>query len=643
MVLLGNLLNLSLGLNPALRLRSDENGALVRAESTVLHGHTARDIPSYAANLKRLHHTVKRARSVIENRDASVTVAQSELQGILTKIEDLEKQVKALMKGGDAPTTATSPVPGLESGPAPTSSKKYGTDSAADQDCDAENLLYDLGARAVVDADGQVSGHPLFRRNADCPMESAVKGKKGGKAGSSGSSEASGETGSPDASEPSTTGPSNKGNIVASPQGSNGEGDAAPPNASNDASGAAKDVPSPLASKEKHMNPSAETPPTVPDDSDAPYSTDDASPNTHKSAGSMDDDSSPQAKQKNVVGGDKGTTVLTISATEVPSDLPKQVVSATEETVEVKTLPFNGKYMTTTITKTTTRRSTVTVTLQHKTDATGNGKFDDDRVVPTGFLTTTKKKPQGAANKDAEATETSENVPSAPSIGSFKKFTNGTVKFSNSTMGNKVHLKSQKIANATIDEKPLNGTLNEKVANVKSAAEKPTKHSVGNSKTHHKTASLTSASSAHRHTTASKAMNTPHLKMVNFTATVSKEKAATSISHHELVKPVNSSAADETSTTQKSFNSTSTSSNRTATATSIREFNKPPEKIQVITVVPMAANESSTWTAPTETPTFVTEKPKPFQIATPANATVPRPFTGFTTVRTPMSKRLLRK
>lgn len=643
MVLLGNLLNLSLGLNPALRLRSDENGALVRAESTVLHDHTTRDIPSYATNLKRLHHTVKRARSVIENRDASVTVAQSELEGILTKIEDLEKQVKALMRGGDAPTTATSPVPGLGSGPAPTSSKKYGTDSAADQDCDAENLLYDLGARAVVGADGQVSGHPLFRRNANCLMESAVKGKKGGKAGSSGSSEASGETGSPDASEPSSTGPSNMRNIVASPQGSNGEGDAAPPNASNDASGAAKDVPSPLASKEKHMNPSAETPPTVPDDSDAPYSTDDASPNTHKSADSMDDDSSPQAKQKNVVGGDKGTAVLTISATEVPSDSPKQVVSATEETVEVKTLPFNGKYMTTTITKTTTRRSTVTVTLQHKTDAAGNEKLDDDRVVPIGFLTTTKKKPQGAANKDAEATETSENVPSAPSIGSFKKFTNGTVKFSNSTMGNKVHLTSQKMANATIDEKTFNGTLNEKVANVKSAAERPTKHSVGNSKTHHKTASLTSASSAHRHTTASKAMDTPHLKMVNFTAIVSKEKAATSISHDELVKPVNSSAADETSTTPKSFNSTSTSSNRTATATSIREFNKPPEKIQVITVVPMAANESSPWTAPTETPTFVTEKPKPFQSATPANATVPRPLTGFTTVRTPMSKQLLRK
>lgn len=642
MVHLGNLLNLNLGLNLTLHLRHDEHGALVRSGAAVLHGHHARGIPSYATNIKRLHHTVKRARSVIENRDTSVAVPETELHNIITKIEDLEKQVKALMKGGEATATSPATSPGTL-GSAPTSEKKYGADGSSDQDCDAENLIYDLGARAVVDVNGEVSGHPLFRRNANCPMESAGKGKKkGGKSGkSSGLSTGSDEAGDgavPGASEPSGTPSLNMGNNVVSLKDPNDSDDVSSAVPSDSVFDEAKGMSSPSVPKEKHVSPFSIHPgmasPTSPK-SGSPYSTDDASPNTSDSDDSMDDDaSSPEANQKNVIGGKKGTPMLTIDATEVPSGLPPQVVSAIEETIEIKTMPVNGKYITTTITRTTTRRSTVTVTLQHKpTNVAKNEEIDDaDAPVPTGFLTTTKNKPNGVSNKDSTATEVSENLPLAPgAAGSFKKFTNGTMKFSNSTADKMVgEIGNQRLASAAFSAKSFNSTLNEKVDAAK-ATSAPHQKLVNHIPDHT--------------TMAAKAVNTPHHNMVNLTATDINEKVATNTTHQKMVKLVepgailNATTHDKVNNATKSLKPSNSASD--AQTPNTEGFNTPPVKIHVIDVVPIPANVaplSSAWTVPTVTATFVTEKPKPFTSAsTPANATAPKPLTGFKTVLTPVS------
>lgn len=638
MVHLANLLNLSLGINATPHPHHKQNGALVHNGAAVLHSHSARGIPSYATNIERLHHTVKRARSVIENRDTSVPVPETELHGILTKIEELEKQVKGLMKGGEA--SATSPAT-LGSGP--TSDKKYGSDGSSDQDCDAENLLYDLGARAVVDADGQVSGHPLFRRNANCPMESAGKGKKkGGESGSSstGSDEA-GAAVVPGASEPSGTPSLNMGNNVVSLKKPSGADDVSSPVASDSVFDVTKGVSAAPVPKEKHISPVSahanKASPTDPD-SDVPYSTDDASPNTRKSDDSMENDaSSPEANQKNVIGGGKGTPVITIDATEVPSGLPPQVVSATEETIEIKTLPVNGEFITTTITKTTTRRSTVTVTRQHQpTDVAKNEKFDEaDSPVPTGFLTTTKNKPNGVANKDSVATEASDILPLAPGAGSFKKFSNGTMKFSNSTADRMVaQVGNQKMANAAFSKESVNSSaLDEKVDAAKDM-----------SASHQKTVSH----APDQTTMSAKAVDTPHHKMVKPTATDSNEKVATNTTHQKMVSlepgaVLNTTMHDKATiatTPEKSSNSTSDSK-----IPNTKESNAPPVKVQVINVVPIpahapeqASDQSSALTAPTVTPTFVSEKPKPFtSVSTPADAIAPKPLTGFKTLLTPAS------
>ncbi|KAG6012556.1 hypothetical protein E4U54_007464 [Claviceps lovelessii] len=117
--------------------------------------------PSYASDLGRLHHTVRRARSVIKSRDTSIPVLQSEVESVLAKLQDLERQVQAMMQDQalGAQGEAVSPN---------------------QRDCDAENLIHDLGARAVEDAKGRVSGHPFFRRNANCTVESAARGNTQG-------------------------------------------------------------------------------------------------------------------------------------------------------------------------------------------------------------------------------------------------------------------------------------------------------------------------------------------------------------------------------------------------------------------------------------------------------------------------------
>ncbi|KAK9445547.1 hypothetical protein VB005_00659 [Metarhizium brunneum] len=389
MVLPGTFLKLGLGLNPRRDLRSGQDGALVRVD------HAAEGTPSYATNIERFHYTVKRARSIIESRDATVAVSQSEIHSILTKIEELDRQVRALLPNGPEPT---SPVPRLGPGSQPASDKTSGAGGARDQDCDAENLIYDLGARAVVDADGHVSGHPLFRRNSNCPMESAVNGKNPANAGGSGDS---------------PKGPAKSGTAA------NGADRKANPNTS---------------------------PPTG-----------DASSENHKSGNPKGADASAEEKQKAKAEGGKGSAALDVPGGEARTGLP-QVVSATVEMVEVKTVPVNGALVMTTVTRTTTRLSTVTVVRQHK--ATGSTAAKQTTHDDTAAAV---KNPQDGTGKGVEKPKVSQNVPVAPSAGSFAQFSNDTSKFSNSTAASHApQAGGQKTADVTVDDKSFNHTAVDK-------------------------------------------------------------------------------------------------------------------------------------------------------------------------------------
>ncbi|KAK2593102.1 hypothetical protein QQS21_009192 [Conoideocrella luteorostrata] len=600
MVRLRTLLNLSLGL--AAHARS-QDGNIVSDDAAALHGTGAKDVPSYAANLERFHHTVKRARSVIESRGASVSVPESELHSILTKIEELEKQVKALL-GGDEDSEKAASAPG--SGPGSSTSAKYASD---DQACDAENLIYDLGARAVVDADGKVSDHPLFRRNANCPMESAVKGKKGSdQAGSGSDGDASG------------TGAGNMRDSEA-PADSQRSGNEATPVSS----AAASNVP--LLSI-----PPVKTSPAVADAA-AKHNTPDTSPYSPEMDGSKGDDTtSPAAKPKNVVQGNIPPAAST------PSSAPKQAASDTLETVETQTLPINGKYVTTTITRTTTRRSTVTVAMpDSQTDVAEGGEYEDnDRALPTGLLTATGGKPDRVHGTEPmtpeAATLGSSSIPALPISGSFRKFSNGTM--------------MEKFVNGTSNKNLASGSSSKKLAaNTLPGKAKPS----SSQSTPHKIVKLT----ATHHPAANKnvhqmiANSTVHDKMMSLAASntllqTAQAASSTSMKAAMPTKPTPGDKFVDGATNKKFFNSTSSEEIAHNSTQQDAKMSTPSPNIKVVNVIPVPAqkpsSESLAWTAPsTAMASPVTSKPLSFSKL--ANGTSNDPATGFKTVRIPQSQR----
>ncbi|KAG8418267.1 hypothetical protein J3458_005692 [Metarhizium acridum] len=604
MVLPGNLLKLGLGLNPRRDLRSGQDGALVRVDNA------AQGIPSYATNIERFHYTVKRARSIIESRDTTVPVPKSELHSILTKIEELERQVRALMNGDSA--EPTSPTPRLGPGSSPPSDSKYGSGGASDQDCDAENLIYDLGARAVVDADGHVSGHPLFRRNANCPMESAVNGKN--------SANASGSSDSPKGSAKSGTA-------------ANGGDHKANPNAS---------------------------PPTG-----------DASAYNHKSGHSMGTDTSPGEKQKAKAEGGKGAAVLDVPASEAHTGSP-QVVSATVEMVEVKIVPVNGELVTATVTRTTTRLSTVTVGRQHKATDSAAKETSDDTGVAT-------KEPQDGTSKGVEKPKITQNVPMAPGSGSFAQFSNDTSNFSNSTTASNASLvEDHKTANITVDEKKsFNRTSIEETKGPEPINNAPVQgiEKKGNTTAPQDAVSLTPEGSANHTATPDRVVSTPSQQTANLTETEDLGAKASTTTSDNVVSTPNQQAANltgaegpggKTSNTtahqvattpnQQASNLTMTEeSGDTASSTVADEAssssasdpetnfapdtNNPNERVKIITVVPIPAQLASASPATATaavTPDMAGEKPEPVtSAAIGANEPAPRAETGFKTVRVP--------
>ncbi|KJK75963.1 hypothetical protein H634G_08719 [Metarhizium anisopliae BRIP 53293] len=591
MVLPGTFLKLGLGLNPRRDLRSGQDGALVRVNNA------AEGIPSYATNIERFHYTVKRARSIIESRDATVAVSQSEIHSILTKIEELDRQVRALLPNGPEPT---SPVPRLGPGSQPASDKTNGAGGARDQDCDAENLIYDLGARAVVDADGHVSGHPLFRRNSNCPMESAVNGKNPANAGGSGDS---------------PKGPAKSGTAA------NGGDRKANPNTS---------------------------PPTG-----------DASSENHKSGQPKGADTSAEEKQKAKAEGGKGSAVLDVPGSDTRTGLP-QVVSATVETVEVKTVPVNGALVMTTVTRTTTRLSTVTVVRHNK--ATGSAAAKQTTPDDTAAAV---KNPQDGTGKGVEKPKVSQNVPVAPSAGSFAQFSNDTSKFSNSTAASHAsQAGDQKTADVAVDDKSFNHTAVDKTQGPGQIGSTPVQESeeAGNGTAPQDAGSLAPEKSANHtaapdkvvgapgqqqpanltgtedsgaktaNTTADKVDNTPNQQQpANLTEAEGPGKetsktAADKVANTPNQQPANLAGAEDAGgkAADTVADNTSLSSASEPGTNPAPDAGNPNGRVKVITVVPIPAQLGGA------SPAAAT--------AAGANEAVRRAETGFMTVRVPGSK-----
>ena len=207
---------LRVGLAMGMHLPANGHGVVQRdvALSGVDHAAAA------AANndLVRFHSTLKIARGIVEDQQQSemVEVPTEGLVSILDRIRTLEDEVLALMKGnkqtlpaGDESTAtaaasvaaAGADVGGASAGAVPSQAaggaspdESAGPSSSAEtttpvqpssgaifreqhaqsdsqDDCAPEQLLYSLGGGSLQKRGSSVSGHPLFRRNANCTLE----------------------------------------------------------------------------------------------------------------------------------------------------------------------------------------------------------------------------------------------------------------------------------------------------------------------------------------------------------------------------------------------------------------------------------------------------------------------------------------
>ncbi|KAG6002973.1 hypothetical protein E4U43_000991 [Claviceps pusilla] len=365
MVQLGNWLILSLNVARAHAHAHAQDGTDI---ITALQRRNAEGAaPSYASDLGRLHHTVRRARSVIKSRDTSIPVLQSEVESVLAKLQDLERQVQAMMQEQalGAQGEAVSPN---------------------QRDCDAENLMYDLGARAAVDANGQVSGHPFFRRNANCTMESAAKGNT-----------------------QSNTGAAFPSNTTSLSPGTDSTG---PPSGSAPGIGEAANSNSVAGAQKPQDGPASDSGSAA---ASAPKPAPDSAP--------------PSQRKKVVMGGRNGT----VSASSQASP-----AIYTRASIEVHTISDN--LVTTTLTRTRKHRLTVHVSASSNHSFTGAvpaASATSQNAMPTPlpsiFVTSTRQKtsnglpgPDGQAANSKDASRPLEKGSGAPRLDTFRKFASNT-------------------------------------------------------------------------------------------------------------------------------------------------------------------------------------------------------------------------
>ncbi|POR36988.1 Uncharacterized protein TPAR_02816 [Tolypocladium paradoxum] len=384
MVLLSDLLHVALNVSPGI----SSHGAA--ASRSALVGHDAKTLPAFANDIVRLHDTVKRARGVVEDRDATVQVPQSELLDILSKLNSLEQQVAALLPAGTK------------------DDKKPDT---GDQNCDVEHLLFSLGVNGPDNKPGQVSDHPLFRRNANCSMEAIAAAQKQGQHDPL---KSSGATPHKDDSSSSSPSKENKAAHRASPHKENIGSPSGPQTApAVAATGDSAPMISVDSSEDKATESAAvgsATPATILDDSVALVS-----PTLLSAAAARDSVPTPPATLSGATGDAESTSTDPITSY------------------------LNEEFQTTTVTKTKTTRTTITITRKHTathprtipTELPNETKFeDDDRAKPARASNGTKGADKGAGESslpsgDVKMPPSSMNAP--VSVGP-KHFFNSTVK-----------------------------------------------------------------------------------------------------------------------------------------------------------------------------------------------------------------------
>lgn len=157
-------------------------------------------------NIARLHQSVRRARSIIEMRDADVSVSESKLQDILGEIKSLEKHVSDLLPAGPG----TGPGANADATKSSQSNDENGCHGSTDQVGPAGpsrgNANCSLKAGAAARKPVEKSALQTSRPGSSPDAGPFSSGYKGGRLPGAGSDEASASTTEEDDSTPPVMG-----------------------------------------------------------------------------------------------------------------------------------------------------------------------------------------------------------------------------------------------------------------------------------------------------------------------------------------------------------------------------------------------------------------------------------------------------
>ena len=410
--------------------------------------------PEYVHELNRFHATLKVARNVVEEqkRDETMAVPAQGLRDILSKIQELEDEVSAMLgsksthgtggesegksAGDSAKKPDTSPdqqygpggqgvplshPPGKDealgsqaSGSVPAGSGSAAAPTAAssakseNDDCAPEHLIYALGGGSLQTR-SHVSDHPLFRRSTNCTLDSIADHAQRLHKGSPLKKPASGQTNEGDSNSPSAAD-----SIPDEPSSGN---------AQDSGSGAAASyppsrMPTDLENSKPSTKPNA-VPDGVPDVTPVPLDGSTTAPTD------PEPESDTAAAQPDANTGAPSSVPVHTDATpdgvdrpvSTPHALPSSagVIQDTQDAAAVTTSPVSGNTPgssgLSTITLTSTRKSTKTVTITQtstvrisRASASANAMNQDSAAAPASAVTYEKFKNGTVAAKFANGT-----------------------------------------------------------------------------------------------------------------------------------------------------------------------------------------------------------------------------------------------
>lgn len=419
--------------------------------------------PEYAHELNRFHATLKVARNVVEEqkRDETMAVPAQGLRDILSKIQELEDEVSAMLgsksthgtggesqgksTGESAKKPDTSPdqqygpggqgvplshPPGKDkaagsqaagSGPAgsvsaatPTTASAAKSADADDDDdgCAPEHLIYALGGGSL-ETRSHVSDHPLFRRSTNCTLDSIAGHAQRLHKGSPLKKPASGQTSEGDSDSASAAGST--------------PGESSSGGAQDGGSGAAASYPPSGSATELEQNKPSTKPGTIPDG--VPDVTPVPLDGSTTAPTDPDTESDPAAAQPGTDTSAPSSVPADTDVTLDGVDLPVSTVDALPSSAGVMgdtklaataiataaTSPASGTAPgssgLSTITLTSTRKSTKTITTTQtttvrvsRTSASANAKNQDSAAASASVVTYEKFKNGTVAAKFANGT-----------------------------------------------------------------------------------------------------------------------------------------------------------------------------------------------------------------------------------------------